>query len=102
VLDRVLAFDRAPYCRRFLTAFLSRLSATHVLRPGLHLAAHRRLGSAHVRAGLDVAVLFDVAAEMAAEADPVAAVGGEALVAFPEILQVVGVDQRRPASSPGL
>src|SRR6266850_5800983 len=68
--------------------------ATHVLRPGLHLPAHGRFRGAAVGRGLDRAVLLDVAAVMAPEADPVAAVAREALVALPEVLQVVGVDQR--------
>src|SRR2546428_9203346 len=69
-------------------------SCLHVLRPGFHLVAHRRFRGAAVRRGLYRAVLLEVVAMVAAEADPVAAVGGKALVAFPEVLQVVGIDQR--------
>src|SRR5688500_18399087 len=69
--------------------------ARHVLRPGLHLAAHRRLRGAAIGRGLDDAVLLHVATEVAREAHPVAAVARQALVALPEVLQVVGVHQRR-------
>src|SRR4029078_1500347 len=63
----------------------------HVLRPRLHLVAHRRFRRAHVGAGLDHARLFGVAAEVAAERDPVTALGCEPLLALVEILKVVGI-----------
>src|SRR5688572_28806861 len=66
----------------------------HVPRPGLHLVAHRRLRGAAAGRGLDHAVLLNVATVVAREGAPIAALRGQALVAFPEVLQVVGVDQR--------
>ena len=42
-----------------------------------------------------VAVLLVVLAGVAVEAHPLAAIGGESLVAAPEILEIVGIDHRR-------
>src|SRR5690242_3028126 len=70
-------------------------SATHVLRPGFHLVSHRRLRCSLLRCARYLARFLNVVPVVAREADPVAAVGGEALVALPEILEVVGVDERR-------
>src|SRR5688572_8932051 len=81
------AFD-ATALRAGVFAAISTLPA-HELGPGLHLVAHRRLGRALARGRLDQAVLLDVAAEVAMEAHPVAAVAGQALLALPEVLQVV-------------
>src|SRR5439155_1083035 len=79
----------------FAVRFFTSLPRGHVLRPSLHLVAHGRLGGAAVGRGLHDAVLLRVAAVVAVETHPVAAVGREALMRLPEVLQVVGVDQRR-------
>src|SRR3954466_6291049 len=85
----------APFALRRTSFFNTFFSlATHVLRPRLHLVPHWRFRGAAVRRGLDDAILFQVAAHMAREAHPLAGVGREPLVALPEVLQVVCIDQR--------
>src|SRR5581483_9370139 len=86
---------RSSWSRSWRWAWSSSPSVrpVHVLGPGLELVAHRLLGGADDR-GRHV-VGLEVLPGVAVEADPIAALGFEALVGLPEVPQVVGIDHRR-------
>src|SRR3954470_877619 len=85
------AFSITMSCARRLSSGAMGLPR-HVLRPRAKLVAHHGLRGAAVR--VDHAGLIGVAAVVAMEAHPVAAVGGEPPLTLGPVLEVIGVDHR--------